>query len=116
MHPQLIKIGFLTFVAAQVKARGERAWLFPQVAPGTTGARAWSKWFGRYIGAHGVTEGTKVFHSFRHTFIDALRAAGSSRNSTPLLLGTVTAPCMRSTAQRKSLDGFDTGSPKPLRV
>ena len=87
VHPQLIKAGFLTFVAAQVKARGESAWLFPQVAPGTTGARAWSKWFGRYIGAHGVTEETKVFHSFRHTFIDALRAAGSSEELNSALVG-----------------------------
>ena len=87
VHPQLIKVGFLTFVAAQVKARGKSAWLCPQVAPGTTGARAWSKWFGRYIGAHGVTEETKVFHSFRHTFIDALRAAGSSEELNSALVG-----------------------------
>ena len=100
MHPQLIKAGFLTFVTAQVKARGERAWLLPQVAPGTTGARAWSKWFGRYIGAHGITEETKVFHSFRHTFIDALRAAGSSEELNSALVGhsdgTVHAKCSTS--------------------
>jgi hypothetical protein len=29
-----------------------------------------------HIGAHGITDGTKVFHSFRHSFIDALRLAG----------------------------------------
>ena len=40
VHPQLVELGFIHFVAAEAKARGERAWLFPQVAPGTTGARA----------------------------------------------------------------------------
>ena len=76
VHPQLIKLGFLKFVAVQAKERGGGAWLFPHVAPGTKGAKAFSKWFGRYIGTHGVTDAAKVFHSFRHNFIDALRAAG----------------------------------------
>ncbi len=76
VHPQLIEIGFLNYVAAQAKVRGEKAWLFPQVAPGTTGAAAFSKWFGRYIGEHGVIDTAKVFHSFRHNFTDALRVTG----------------------------------------
>ena len=87
VHPWLIEIGFLDYVAAQAKARGEKAWLFPKVAPGTTGARAFSKWFGRYIGAHGITDPTKVFHSFRHAFPDALRVADVSREVNRALLG-----------------------------
>jgi integrase len=76
LHPQLVASGFLQLVADQQAERGATAWLFPKVAPGTTGKAAFSKWFGRYIGAHGITDGTKVFHSFRHSFIDALRLAG----------------------------------------
>jgi integrase len=76
VHPQLIELGFLDFAEAAAKARGSNAWLFPEVAPGTTGAKAFSKWFGRYIGQHGITDPTKVFHSFRHNFIDAMRSAG----------------------------------------
>ena len=87
VHSQLIELGFITFVAAAAKARGERAWLFPQVAPGTTGARAYSKWFGRYIGAQGVTDTAKVFHSFRHNFTDALRVAGVGEDVSRALVG-----------------------------
>jgi len=75
VHPELIRVGFLDFVAAQAKTRGKDAWLFPQIAPGTTGVKDWSKWFSRYIRELGVKDTAKVFHSFRHCFIDALRAA-----------------------------------------
>jgi integrase len=76
LHPQLIAAGLLEYVNKQMSERGANAWLFPKVAPDTNGKAAFSKWFGRYIGAHGITDGTKVFHSFRHSFIDALRLAG----------------------------------------
>jgi hypothetical protein len=36
-----------------------KGWLFPKIAPGTTGKSAFLKWFGRYIGAHGITDGTR---------------------------------------------------------
>jgi integrase len=87
IHSQLIELGFITFVAAGAKSRGERAWLFPQVAPETTGAPAYSKWFGRYIGAQGVTDTAKVFHSFRHNFTDALRVAGVGEDVARALVG-----------------------------
>ena len=87
LHPQLIAAGFLQFVADQQAEHGTNAWLFPKVAPGTTGKAAFSKWFGRYIGAHGITDGTKVFHSFRHTFVDALRLAGVGNEINIALLG-----------------------------
>jgi integrase len=87
VHPELIKLGFLDFVAAQAKVRGEKEWLFPEAAPGTNGAAAYSKWFGRYIGAHGVTDEAKVFHSFRHLFTDALRVADVSDELRQALLG-----------------------------
>lgn len=87
IHQQLIAAGFLDFVDAQETARGNEAWLFPQVAPGTTGAAAFSKWFGRYVGAHGVTDPAKVFHSFRHNFTDALRIAAVSDDVSRALVG-----------------------------
>jgi integrase len=102
VHPQLIKLGFLEFVEVAAKERGSNAWLFPEVAPGTTGAKAFSKWFGRYIGQHGITargsvrrwpacrildlicpiDETNGLHQFRHSFIDALRLAGVPGEST----------------------------------
>src|SRR5208282_2935679 len=87
IHPQLTEVGFLRVVASQAKARGKDAWLFPEIAPGTTGTRAFSKWFGRYIGEHGVTDTAKVFHSFRHNFTDALRAAGVGEDVSRALVG-----------------------------
>jgi hypothetical protein len=77
----------LDFLTEQTKARDDKVWLFPKVAPGTTGARAFSKWFGRYIGAHGVTDEAKVFHSFRHNFTDALRLAAVSEDVSRALVG-----------------------------
>lgn len=76
VHPQIIEIGFLNYVAERRK-EGEQAWLFPTVAPDQKGAlRAWAKWWGRHLRTHvGVKDTNKVFHSFRHGFQDALRQA-----------------------------------------
>ena len=87
LHPQLIATGFLEYLSDQTSERGANAWLFPKVAPGTTGKAAFSKWFGRYIGAHGITDGSKVFHSFRHSFVDALRLAGVGKEINIALVG-----------------------------
>jgi hypothetical protein len=87
LHPQLVALGFLDFTSAQAKERGQSAWLFPQVSPQTTGAKAWSKWFGRYLRAHGVHDTAKVFHSFRDNFVDALRAANVGEEINSALVG-----------------------------
>ena len=87
IHQQLVAVGFLDFVAAQRMTRGEEGWLLPEVSPDTTGASAFSKWFGRYVGAHGVTDPAKVFHSFRHNFTDALRLAAVSDDVSRALVG-----------------------------
>jgi integrase len=75
IHAQLVSLGFLKFVEDVRKRHGDKAFLFPLVAPdkGRAGVKAWSKWFGRYLRAQGVTDTAKVFHSFRHGFKDALR-------------------------------------------
>ncbi len=74
VHPQLVTLGLLKYVAARRK-EGDRAWLFPTVAPDRQGAlSAWSKWWGRYLRTHvGINDRNKVYHSFRHGFQDALR-------------------------------------------
>jgi integrase len=75
IHTQLVQLGFLKFVEGIRKREGEKAFLFPLLAvdKGRAGVKAYSKWFGRYLRAHGVTDKAKVFHSFRHGFKDALR-------------------------------------------
>ena len=60
----------------------------PKIAPQTSGAlKAWTKWFGRYLRRTGVKDTRKVFHSFRHTFKDALRAANVGEDLNDALLG-----------------------------
>jgi integrase len=76
LHPELKRLGFMQFVEGVRRARGDSAWLFPEVAPDRKGgASAWTKWFGRYIRAHDIKDKNNVFHSLRHNFKDALRAA-----------------------------------------
>jgi integrase len=77
IHPELARLGFLRFVGDVRRERGKDAWLFPVLAPedGDEGVKAWTKWFHRRLREIGVTDRHKVFHSFRHNFKDALRAA-----------------------------------------
>lgn len=75
VHPELIRCGFLHYVQQRRKAGDER--LFPDLRSGRSKVTAaWSQWWGRYARQHGITDKRKVFHSFRHTFKDACRAAG----------------------------------------
>jgi integrase len=76
IHPELLRLGLLDYVTART-LDGAEAWLFPSVAPDQRRAlAAWSKWFGQYLRKPiGVTSPDRVFHSFRHSFQDALRRA-----------------------------------------
>ncbi|WP_271583115.1 site-specific integrase [Bradyrhizobium sp. CCBAU 45389] len=89
VHPEVIRLGFLSYVEERRKADGADAWLFPSVAPdrGRTGVPAWSQWFGRYLRAAGVTDKAKVFHSFRHTVKDALRRGRADSEIREALIG-----------------------------
>jgi integrase len=75
VHEELVRLGFLKFVEDVRKRDGDKAFLFPLIATdkGRAGVKAYSKWFGRFLRAQGVTDKAKVFHSFRHGFKDALR-------------------------------------------
>ncbi|WP_420135056.1 DUF6538 domain-containing protein [Rhodopseudomonas sp.] len=91
LHAELERIGLLKYrkvllnggahvedpLWPEVKAEGER-----------TRSSAWSKWFGRYLRSTcGVTDATKVFHSFRHTFKRMTRDAGISEEMHDALTG-----------------------------
>lgn len=76
IHPQLISLGFLEFVEA-AKKNGNRD-LFPDI-PNGAGERRSSVYSRRFLTLRKkakVTEKGLCFHSFRHSFIDALRNAG----------------------------------------
>jgi integrase len=89
VHPELVRIGLIEFVERIRQEHGGDARLFPLLTPGPRGGfgEAWSKWFGRYIRQLGITNKALVFHSFRHGFKDALRAAGVSEDVNDALTG-----------------------------
>jgi integrase len=89
IHSELIRIGFLEFVERVRKNNGQSARLFPRLTPGPKGGfgEAFSKWFGRYKRKLGITNPSSVFHSFRHGFKDALRAAGVNEDVNDALTG-----------------------------
>jgi integrase len=72
LHRELKRIGPLKYRDSLLNGGSSlESPLWPEV--GAEGERtrssAWSKWFGRYLRSTcGITDATKVFHSFRHTF------------------------------------------------
>ena len=90
VHPDVIRLGFLSYVEARKRDDGADAWLFPSVSPdkGRAGVPAFSQWFGRYLRASGVTDTAKVFHSFRHTAKDACVGAAPTTRCERRSLGT----------------------------
>ena len=90
-HAEVIKIGFLDFVAGQREADAS-GYLFPELKPNKqTGnrAKAFSQWFGRLRASALDTpeEFGKDFHSFRHAVTDCLRKATDSGEMRYALLG-----------------------------
>jgi len=75
LHPELVRCGLLAYVEQRRQAGDERLFsaLVPSVSGQVTGN--WSKWWSRYTDSLGITDTRKVFHSFRHSFKDACRAA-----------------------------------------
>jgi integrase len=108
VHPELLKLGFLRIVDEARKLRGESGSLFPLLKPGPRGgyAEAWSKWFGRYIRAMGIENKNRVFHSFRHGFKDALRAAGEAEDINDALTGHSGGGVGRSYGAREMMRRF----------
>lgn len=87
IHPQLQAIGIIAYADSQRKARSER--LFPDAPIGSDGtySQVVSKWFGHFLtGAIDKTR-QKNFHSFRHTFTDALRLAGVKDDHIDMICG-----------------------------
>ena len=88
LHQQLREVGFLRYVDS-VRKSGEQS-LFPDLIVNKNGNHTaqWSKWLGRYLrDSVGIRDEGKVFHSFRHTFKDACRAAGISEEVHDALTG-----------------------------
>nr|WP_249209182.1 site-specific integrase [Magnetospirillum sulfuroxidans] len=75
LHPVLEQLGFSAYVE-RVRQAGHKR-LFPDITSKRRKVTsAYSTWFSRFKRDAGITSHRKVFHSFRHTFKDACRAAG----------------------------------------
>jgi len=77
IHTELIRLGLMEFVELRASKADANAPLWPGFDPPVDAkTKAWSKWFGRYLGEHVVDHRSKTFHSFRHTFKRACREVG----------------------------------------
>ena len=86
IHPKLIELGFLDRVQYLKLAGIDRVFCDLQRGRDGYGTVA-SKWFARYRARCGITEDGKVFHSFRHTFIDHLKQKGVAIDKIAALVG-----------------------------
>jgi integrase len=89
LHSELLRIGFMDFVEHARANGGSSGRLFAEIDRGPKGTfgEVWSKWFGRYKRSLGIDNENSVFHSFRHGFKDALRAAQVSEDINDALTG-----------------------------
>lgn len=79
VHPEVVEIGFLDYVDQMRRAGKQR--LFPELeAAKATGylSDVFSKWFARFLEKAGAKRDRTSFHSFRHSYRDALREADIS--------------------------------------
>jgi hypothetical protein len=104
LHPELLRCGILAYV--DERRREGDARLFPQLRPSVSGQVTgnWSKWWGRYTDGLGITDPRKVFHSFRHTFKRACRAARIEEELHDALTGHTSASVGRSYGSGVPLD------------
>jgi integrase len=87
IHPRLIEMGLLT----HWEAKRDQSSLWPDLTRGADGflSSPFSKWFGRFKRAAGIHSPRLTFHSFRHTFVDALKQAGEDELVIKELVGHI---------------------------
>lgn len=107
VHPDLLELGFASFVAKTAKAKKPGDRLFWQISFGADGqaSTVFSKWFGRMMDRAGLTDRALVFHSFRHTMEDAFRNAWTPSYVTDRIIGH---------AGGKTSDGYGEGISLPV--
>jgi integrase len=88
IHPKLIELGLVNYVH-QKQLAGDK-WLFPEIVQDSRQRRSgrYSDFYNKYIKRIGVKEDKTInFHSYRHTFADALRRADALDAEVGLMLG-----------------------------
>jgi integrase len=95
----LVDLGFLRYVEDLRGRKLTGSWLFPDLVPSAVGVRTqkWSDWFGEYLRETvGIQDKRVVFHSFRHSYKAACRAAGISEEVHDQLTGHAAGSVGRS--------------------
>jgi integrase len=109
IHRVLIEAGFLDFVARR-RAVGDKR-LFPELKSYRgRWTKNWSRWWARYQDTYVSDAPEKVFHSFRHTFIDAMRA-GVPLEIQIALVGHAAAEGAKGRAKNDTIDRYGRGYP-----
>jgi len=109
IHRVLIELGFLDFVARR-RAAGDRR-LFPELKSYRgRWTKNWSRWWARYQDKYVSDAPEKVFHSFRNTFIDAMRA-GVPLEIQIALVGHAAAEGAKGRAKNDTIDRYGRGYP-----
>jgi integrase len=90
IHPRLIELGFLAYVAARKEAGDARVFPLVESGEGKPKGDAWGKWFGRYLRERGIVHPLKVFHSFRSTLKTALVSKGAPLHTHDAVTGHTT--------------------------
>lgn len=110
VHPQLVTLGFLKYVEARRK-EGDKAWLFPTVAPDQKGAlSAWSKWWGRYLRHLFVRPGKVLQGALRYEVVSS-----SCHRAIPISAGLdcqVSRKSQSSPSTQLSADSFPFTMPQ----
>lgn len=88
IHPDVMTLGFAAFVAKAVKEKRSKR-LFWQVGFGADGqaSTVFSKWFARLMDKASLKDPSLVFHSFRHTAVDAFKNAFVPQYATDRIIG-----------------------------
>jgi len=77
LHPEIVKLGFLDYIDEIKKSGHTSIWPNLITESGENSKSAvFSKWFNRYIRNNLNIPTSKVFHSFRHNFVDICRNSG----------------------------------------
>lgn len=87
IHPMLIERGFIAFAQEPRGPRVFASFILRKSANGESYGNAASSSFARFLDKIGMPDPTLKFHSFRHTFIDALRNAEVPYSSELAIVG-----------------------------
>jgi len=86
LHSTLLELGVLSIISDAKKARAPRVFADVVVDASNSLGNHFSRWFNRLLQKKGFRRGV-VFHSLRHTVVDALRRAGHKDVNIALIVG-----------------------------